>query len=1323
MVAVRRMAASMTTCPVAGWKARAMPVVLALVAGCFASATAQEVRPLPPVVQPPVEPANPLPLAHPHEGEDLSRQTAAAAALKSHGCVTCHAGVGDMHRSPNVRLGCTDCHGGNAAALTKQAAHVHPKHPESWPGSANPVRSYTLLNHESPEFVRFVNPGDLRVADESCGGCHASIVLQVKKSMMTHGCMLWNAALYNNGSIPNKRAAYGESYSHEGVAQRLQTVPPPTADETNYKSVMEYLDPLPRFERQQPGNVLRFFERGGRFRPEVGNPERLEENGRPRTRLSNRGLGTENRTDPVFVSLNKTRLFDPTLNFLGTNDQPGDYRSSGCTGCHVVYANDRSPVHSGPYAAFGNRGYSFSPDPTIPKGESGHPIHHQFAPGNGIPTSQCIICHVHPGTNVMNSYIGYMWWDEETDSELIYPQQQRRPTSEEMIDSQFKNPNESAAKNLLSDPEFLANLTDLNDRTKDTQFADFHGHGWAYRAVLKHDRKGNLLDHKGDIVADAGNAAQRAAVKMPERIKEIYRNADRKTPTQIRIEEAILAHERDGLPVHMLDIHMERGMHCIDCHFIQDMHGNTKLYGEVRAAIEISCVDCHGTADQYATLRTSGPASDTSSPEGGRDLRTLRTPSGKRRFVVEGERIYQNSMVEENLTWEIKQTRATIDPKSEHYSALSAFAKTVRWGEDGVLEWGGAARRENCAHRNERMNCIACHSSWNPSCFGCHLPQKVNKKSPGLHYEGDVSRNYVAYNFQTLRDDVFMLARDGNATGNRIGPARSSCAIHVGSYNANRESIYVQQQTISAEGLSGIAFSTNVPHTVRGGPHASVKRDLTAYRPGTHETKMCSDCHVSKENDNNAIMAQLLMQGTNYTNFIGRYCWVGLGSGGLAGIVVTEQQEPQAVIGSTFHRIAFPDDFRTHVANNGVLQNSHHHGAADAVSLALNPLKQREVLQVQMRGEYLYAACGADGLRVFDIAFIDDKAFSQRITTAPVSPLGQLFYVKTAYATGVAAPATTAPDPTRTHNPDNFEDPVHALYGYLYVSDLEEGLVMVGAGTLLDGNPLNNFLKRDVTFNPDGILNGARSITIAGTNAWICCNAGVVVVSIADPKCPRVVSVIGGPHVTAPTSVEIQFRTAFVCDAEGLKTFDITDPAAPTPLAVVPLEKAHKVYVARTYAYVAAGRQGLVIVDVTKPHEPFVDQCFDAGGKMNDVRDVKLGITYVSEFAYVADGANGVRVVQLTGPDTPGNVGFSPRPTPQLVASYPVTKGGLALSISEGVDRDRAVDESGNQLSVFGRVGAKPLDLESQQRMYLRDGRLWKVSDNPFDTELYRQAR
>ena len=70
------------------------------------------------------------------------------------------------------------------------------------------MRTYTLLNHESPEFIRFVNPGDLRVAHMSCGtaGCHSAEVAQNRKSMMTHGCMLWGAALYNNGSVPYKRA-------------------------------------------------------------------------------------------------------------------------------------------------------------------------------------------------------------------------------------------------------------------------------------------------------------------------------------------------------------------------------------------------------------------------------------------------------------------------------------------------------------------------------------------------------------------------------------------------------------------------------------------------------------------------------------------------------------------------------------------------------------------------------------------------------------------------------------------------------------------------------------------------------------------------------------------------------------------------------------------------------------------------------------------------------------------------------------------------------------------------------------------------------------
>ena len=124
-------------------------------------------------------------------------------------------------------------------------------------------------------------------------------------------------------------------------------------------------------------------------------------------------------------------------------------------------------------------------------------------------------------------------------------------------------------------------------------------------------------------------------------------------------------------------------------------------------------------------------------------------------------------------------------------------------------------------------------------------------------------------------------------------------------------------------------------------------------------------------------------------------------------------------------------------------------------------------------------------------------------------------------------------------------------------------------------------------------------------------------------------------------------------------------------MASVPMTEAHNVYVARTYAYVAAGSHGLVIVDVENPEKPRVDQIFNANGVINDLHDVKLGITYVSEFAYLADGRNGLRVVQLTSPETPGNNGFSPRPTPELIASYRLPHCGKALAISKGLDRDR----------------------------------------------------
>jgi hypothetical protein len=1250
---------------------------------------------------------------------DVMTQTPEEAAQKSAGCISCHSRTDapTMHVSKIVQLGCVDCHGGDPnigrppaaepgaagyEAALKQA-HVQPRYPEAWKGktgrlsSANPEESYTLLNREDPAFIRFVNPGDLRVATEVCGACHQSEVSQVKMSTMTTSGVFWTAAAYNNGIFApaigaQKTPHLGESYSIDGVPQQLVMKPPPTSDELK-KGVLPFLLPLPRWEVLPPGDIFRVFERGGLIIPsafpETGTPPTLlpsippsfGEPGRPDIRQSSRGPGTGLRVAIPVLNIHKTRLNDPHLSFLGTNDHPGDYRSSGCTACHVPYANDREPLHSGPYASFGNRGFSNSTDSTIPRQESGHPLKHEFT--KAIPTSQCMVCHMHQPNVFLNTYLGYTMWDYETDGELMWPEKQKYPTPDEEWQSLIHNPEEAATRGKWSDREFLAEVSRLNPQLKHTQFADYHGHGWNFRAVFKRDRQGNLLDDLGDIVMNV----------TPEKLQQAMQ-----PHTEGEWETG-----RPGIPVHLKDIHLEKGMHCTDCHFAQDNHGNGKLYGQYADAIEITCMDCHGTVDRHASLKTSGPAA----PAGGRDLKFSMTPWKERRFEWRGTKLIQRSSVWKGKEWEVVQVKDTVDPESDWARAhpkqaeQSRLAKTIH--KDGVT-WGELPpNHENLAHSTERVACFSCHLSWTTSCAGCHLPIRANWKKAAGHFEGEETRNWASYNPQVARDDQFILGmhgtvKRGGADNVLIAPVRSSSALILSSLNTNRETIYSQQPPISAAGYSSQAFAPHFPHTVRA-----------------RETKRCTDCHLSRDNDNNAWLAQVLGQGTNFPNFFGRYIWVGEGSAGFEAVPVTERDEPQAVFGSYLHKLAYPDYYAQHLARGRMIprhkdgfEHAKHHSG-------------KEIRSLQVRGEYLYTANGPDGFRVFDVANVDNKGFSEHLVTAPVSPLGQRTYVKSKFATAVALPTTMPVSPSRQDRPAflkhanaNQEQPMHAIYRYAFFTDLYEGLIGVDVETLSDGDPDNNFLARAVTFNPESRLDGATHITIAGIYAYVACARGLVVVSLDDPRHPRIVAEIGSPALLKPTAVAVQFRYAFVLDQEGMKVLDITAPEQPrvVPSATLPLAGAADLYVARGYAYIAAGAQGLLIVDIGRPERPKLEQSFTAHGRLTDARSVRVGSTNASLFAYVADGANGLRVIQLTSPlSQPNYYGFNPKPVPELIATYKTR--GAAIALSKGLDRDRAVDESGNQVSIFGRLGSRPFTLAEQQRLYLRNGQVYTVTDEP----------
>ncbi len=243
----------------------------------------------------------------------------------------------------------------------------------------------------------------------------------------------------------------------------------------------------------------------------------------------------------------------------------------------------------------------------------------------------------------------------------------------------------------------------MNPKLKNTQFADYHGHGWVFRAIFKKDKHGNLLDLEDNkISATDPNKWQKA--------------------------------------VHLKDIHLQNGMQCVDCHFLMDVHGDGTIYSEPRAATSIECVDCHGTVDKRPSLITSGKGGRVNIGEGGTPFgprftwedeqqATTEMVDGKpvERFVTR-KALYQYSSMDPNKRWEVPQTIDTVDPLSRHYNPKSAYAKTLHrdgktWGD---VPAGAEARKVKLAHNNEAITCQVCHSSWATSCFGCHLPLKAN---------------------------------------------------------------------------------------------------------------------------------------------------------------------------------------------------------------------------------------------------------------------------------------------------------------------------------------------------------------------------------------------------------------------------------------------------------------------------------------------------------------------------------------------------------------------------------------------------------------------
>ncbi len=548
--------------------------------------------------------------------------------------------------------------------------------PRAWnyPSSANPQRSYTLLNREAPEFVRFINPGDSASRARPAAPATCAIIQAAERSLMATAAMFWGGAVVQQRH-PAVQALHPRRGLHARRASRATLVNPVRADDRACAAQGHPAVALPAagWETVPPADIFRVFERGGRM---IGTPVPRD---RPAQRDRRSCSSSTSRAGPTSASrtaapapalriavpvlnIHKTRLNDPLMWFLGTNDQPGDYRSSGCTALpRRLRQRPRPAALRALRRSSATTGRRDTADPTIPKDEAGPSARARVHARD--PDRQCMVCHMHQPNMFMNTYLGYTMWDYESDAPFMWPEKQKYPTAAEMREILDRNPEEaprSAASGAT--PTSCENVSTLNPKLKDTQFADYHGHGWNFRAVFKRDRKGNLLDKDGKIVADDD----------PEKFKKaVHLHVDPR---------------REGHAVRRLPLRAGR-------------HGNGQIYGEVADAVEIGCRTATARSTSYPTLRTSGPAAPPAAPT----CRCCATRTASSASSGAAASSIQRSAVDPDLEWDDDagqghgRRRATRD-----YNAKAARAKLDGARIHGTQQWGAGVPKAQARARRRQ---------------------------------------------------------------------------------------------------------------------------------------------------------------------------------------------------------------------------------------------------------------------------------------------------------------------------------------------------------------------------------------------------------------------------------------------------------------------------------------------------------------------------------------------------------------------------------------------------------------------------------------------
>ena len=635
---------------------------------------------------------------------------------RAESCMQCHngaqrndysgPGLSNPHPFPGAEnVTCTGCHGGNAEGVGRLGSHVPPPptigdrvyqqnneaaffnrrtlagidklEPADYESADQPGRRHTNL-----DWLQFVNPGDLRVteAGRGCGaaGCHFNKHGQwVPRSVIATSSGIFSSTRFSIGVDNRDPAKRGPERSGDSLADfAARAVTNPAFNQaTAY--VGEVGDLLEQDE---------FAAYNGPWRDNgIYDANALENhiiNANQDPQKPNR-VRSNSPLEHIIGETVSMVCGDCHLNSAGQNDRYADFRSSGCTACHMEYSYDGRSRSGDPNVP---RNEPANPD-AIAAGERAHVEAHQIrnvakvlpngAFVRGISDRACVGCHQGSNRTVLQFWGIRLDQNQDVVNELQYPANPVTFTTTENDQRLYDPAVQNATFNGRNFNQHLL-TEDYDGDNRDDTPPDIH-----------YERGMGCIDCHGSRDMHGGTEGDATSGRI-----------------QSRQDQQVV-------------------IRCESCHGGVSEYAPTAECTTYAGSPAQCVVDSEGNALRHLTLDAAG------------NYFLLSRVSGQRHYVPQTRDVVINSNKQNPLNGQ-----QIYNPKGSY--AMGRADGNPQTGV-GPLQQDPNRVRQGFSHM-DNVECSACHASWTNNCVGCHL-KAIYDANPANYFFSNITGERILLNF------------------------------------------------------------------------------------------------------------------------------------------------------------------------------------------------------------------------------------------------------------------------------------------------------------------------------------------------------------------------------------------------------------------------------------------------------------------------------------------------------------------------------------------------------------------------------------------------